>query len=67
MISKLGAKWQSYKEYLPMNEAIAFPTKDTDEYPPYVTARAMKAGWMWRTPVRGRWGNGYVFDNRYSL
>ncbi len=65
LISKLGAKWQSYKEYLPMNEAIAFPTKDTDEYPPYVTARAMKAGWMWRTPVRGRWGNGYVFDNRY--
>ena len=65
LISKLGAKWQSYKEYLPMNEAIAFPTKDTDEYPPYVTARAMKAGWMWRTPVRGRWGNGYVFDYRY--
>jgi len=65
LISKLGSKWISYKDYLPMNEAIAFPTADTDEYTPYVTSRAMKAGWMWRTPVRGRWGNGYVFDNRY--
>jgi tryptophan halogenase len=65
LISKLGAKWQSYKEYLPMNEAIAFPTKDTDEYTPYTTAKAMSAGWMWRIPTQGRWGNGYVFDNRY--
>jgi len=65
LISKLGSKWQSYKEYLPMNQAIAFPTPDTDEYTPYVLSKAMKAGWMWRTPVRGRWGNGYVFDNKY--
>ena len=65
LISKLGAKWQSYKDYLPMNEAIAFPTKDTDEYTPYTTAKAMSAGWMWRIPTQGRWGNGYVFDNRF--
>tara|TARA_R100000406_G_scaffold24427_1_gene15642 strand:- start:1665 stop:3101 length:1437 start_codon:yes stop_codon:yes gene_type:complete len=65
LISKLGASWVSYKDYLPMNEAIAFPTQDTEEYPPYTLAKAMKAGWMWRIPTQGRWGNGYVFNNNY--
>jgi hypothetical protein len=65
LISKLGAKWKSYKEYLPMNEAIAFPTGDTEEYNPYTLSKAMTAGWMWRIPTQGRWGNGYVFNNKY--
>ena len=65
LIKKLGGKWKSYSKYLPMNEAIAFATKTTSRYPAYTLARAMKAGWMWRIPVQDRWGNGYVFDNRY--
>jgi len=65
LISKLGAKWISYKKYLPMNEAIAFQTSDEDTYPTYTLAKAMNAGWMWRIPVQGRFGNGYVFDNNY--
>ena len=65
LIGQMGAKWISYKKYLPMNEAIAFPTEDTDEYTPYTLSKAMKAGWMWRIPTNGRWGNGYVFNNNY--
>ena len=65
LISKLGAKWLSYKKYLPMNEAIAFATEDTEEYPPFTMSNAMAAGWMWRIPTQGRWGNGYVFNNKY--
>jgi len=65
LISKLGAKWQSYSQYLKMNEAIAFQTKDTDNYNSWTLAKAMSAGWMWRIPVWERWGNGYVFDNNY--
>lgn len=63
LISKLGAKWKSYKDHLFMNEAIAFPTGDTDEYTPYTEARKMNAGWLWRIPTYGRWGNGYVYNN----
>jgi len=65
LINKLGAKWISYKKYLPMNEAIAFQTEDTDDYPVTTLSQAMKYGWMWRIPTYGRWGNGYVFDNSY--
>ena len=65
LISKLGGKWKSWNKYLPMNEAIAFTTPDTKEYNPYTLARAMKAGWLWRIPTYGRWGNGYVYNNAY--
>jgi tryptophan 7-halogenase len=65
LISKLNAEWQSYEKYLKLNRAIAFQTEDTDEYAPYTLAKAMKYGWLWRIPVQGRWGNGYIFDNQY--
>ena len=65
LISKLGAKWVSYKDHLWLNSAIAFPTEDTDEYPVCTQATALDYGWMWNTPVRGRWGNGYVFCDKY--
>ena len=65
LISKLGAKWISYQKYLPMNEAIAFPTPDPDEYTPYTLSKAMSSGWLWRIPTQGRCGNGYVFNNKY--
>ena len=65
LISKLNAEWQSYEKYLKLNHAIAFQTEDTDEYTPYTLAKAMKYGWLWRIPVQGRWGNGYIFDDSY--
>ena len=65
LISKLGSKWISYNKYLHTNEAIAFPTKDTAEYPLYTLSKTLDYGWMWRTPTYGRWGNGYVYNNNY--
>ena len=62
LISNLKPEWVSYKEYLPFNEAIAFPTEDTDKYPSYTIATKLKHGWMWNTPTQGRWGNGYVYN-----
>jgi tryptophan halogenase len=65
LIGKLGAKWQSYSKYLKMKAAIAFPTGDTDNYNVWTLARAMDYGWMFRIPVWGRGGNGYIYDSDY--
>ena len=65
LIGKLGAEWQSYGQYLKMKRAIVFPTGDETEYPYWTLAQAMKYGWMFRIPVWGRKGNGYIFDSDY--
>lgn len=65
LISKLGAKWCSYSKYLKMKAAITFPIGDTEEYNIWTTAQAMDYGWMFKIPVWGRSGNGYIFDSDY--
>ena len=65
LISKLGAKWRSYSQYLKMKSAIVFPIGDTEEYNIWTTAQAMDHGWMFKIPVWGRSGNGYIFDSDY--
>ena len=64
-MSKLGSKWQSYGKYLKSKAAIAFPTPDTENYNIWTLARAMDYGWMFRLPVWGRYGNGYIFDSDF--
>jgi tryptophan halogenase len=58
-----NSKWISYKESLPVNRAIPFfLDNDSKDLPPYTESIAMKYGWMWKIPVQGRYGCGYVFD-----
>jgi len=63
--SKLGAEWVDWSKYLPMNSAIAFQTPYEEKLPPYTLAKAMDAGWHWRSPVQDRFGNGYVFADQF--
>jgi flavin-dependent dehydrogenase len=65
LMSKLGAKWISFRKYLKMKAAIAFPTPDTENYNMWTLAKAMDYGWMFRIPVWGRGGNGYIYDSDY--
>ena len=65
LIGKLGAKWNSYSKYLKMNSAITFQTPDSENYNLWTLAKAMDAGWLFRLPVWGRYGNGYIFDSNY--
>jgi tryptophan halogenase len=63
--SNVGAGWVDWSHYLPLNSVIAFQTPYQEELPPYTLARCMNAGWMWRAPVQERFGNGYVYDDRF--
>jgi tryptophan halogenase len=61
---KFNTAWKSYKEYLPAKRAMPFFVQnDSNIIPPYTDSTAMKYGWMWKIPVQGRHGCGYVFDS----
>lgn len=56
--------WKSYKDYLPAKRAMPFFIQNNSNIiPPYTESTAMKWGWMWRIPVQGRYGCGYVYDS----
>jgi len=65
LIGKLGGKWNSFGKHLKMKAAVTFPTPDEDEYNLWTLAKAMDNGWMFRLPVWGRYGNGYIYDTDY--
>ena len=59
----LKEEWKSYKEHLPVDTAIPFFIDHNNDVPAQTDAIAMKHGWMWKIPVQGRYGCGYVFDS----
>ena len=65
LIGKMGAKWQSYSKYLKMKSAVVFQTGDEENYNLWTLSKAMDYGWMFKIPVWGRHGNGYIFDSDY--
>lgn len=65
LMNKLGAKWKSFSKYLKLNSGIVFQTEDKDNYNYWSLAKALKSGWLFRTPVWGRYGNGYIFDKNH--
>jgi tryptophan halogenase len=55
--------WKSYGEFLPTKKAIPFFLDTDNDLFPYIEARAMDYGWMWKTPLQHRYGCGYAFDS----
>ena len=68
LMSSLSKEWVSYKEYLPVNTGMPFLTKyhENEYVPPYTTAWAQNAGWLWSIPLLDRKGNGYVFCDSFT-
>lgn len=59
-------EWESYSDSLPMKRAIPFVIpNESNDVPPYTESIALKYGWMWKIPVEGRFGCGYVFDSDF--
>jgi len=63
---EMGAEWISYSNYLPLNSAIAFPTEREEDIPSFTLSRSMNSGWLWRIPTQNRFGNGYVFCDKFT-
>jgi len=60
----LKAKWQSYASTLFCDRAIPFFVPHDNRVQPCTHAIAMNFGWVWKIPVQGRYGCGYVFDSK---
>jgi tryptophan 7-halogenase len=63
---KYASSWKSVRDQLPCDRALPFFIPNNDaSIPPYTEAIAMKYGWVWKIPVQGRYGCGYVFDSEF--
>jgi len=67
LVKKLGVKWVSYKDNLPVNSAMPFllDYKEGEDPELYTTAWAQSSGWMWKIPTMTRQGCGYVFCDEF--
>ena len=63
----LGVPFNSYKQLLFNDRAVAMPTPlDTDGTLPSETiSAALKYGWRWKIPLTNRFGNGYVYSSDF--
>lgn len=60
---ELGVPFESWKQWLRCDRAVAVPSETTGPLVPYTRATAKAAGWQWRIPLQHRTGNGYVFSS----
>jgi 2-polyprenyl-6-methoxyphenol hydroxylase-like FAD-dependent oxidoreductase len=67
LIKAMGAKWVSYKQWLPVDRGMPFQEQYQEGEQPeaWTTAHAQKNGWMWTTPLLDRKGNGYVYSSAH--
>ena len=65
----LGEPFIDMSDQLLCDSAVAtiVPTDDNrDGVEPYTSAIALKHGWVWKIPLLGRFGTGYVFSSRIA-
>lgn len=60
-----NTEWVSYANHLPLKKAVPFFIEHDGNIGAKTDAIAMKYGWIWKIPVDGRYGCGYVFDSDY--
>jgi hypothetical protein len=69
MNQALQEPFLSASEYLFCDSAVASSVPHDDAahgVEPFTSSIAMKYGWTWKIPMRGRFGSGYVFSSRFT-
>ncbi|WP_174278948.1 tryptophan halogenase family protein [Sphingomonas bacterium] len=61
----LGSRFESWRDWLPCDRAVAVPCASAGELTPFTRSTARAAGWQWRIPLQHRTGNGYVYASQY--
>ena len=61
----LKVGYEDWIHWLPMDRAIAVPSKNVATPAPFTRSTAHGAGWQWRIPLQHRTGNGHVFSSAY--
>lgn len=62
----LRTPWIDVHDALPVRRALTFALPIDRTPLPLTDAIALRAGWAWKIPVRGRYGCGYVFDPEFA-
>jgi tryptophan halogenase len=62
----MGAPYEDWSKWLPMNRAIAMPCERTGALSPYTVSTAHGFGWQWRIPLQHRVGNGIVYSSDFA-
>ncbi|HYL01411.1 MAG TPA: tryptophan halogenase family protein [Steroidobacteraceae bacterium] len=61
----LGAPFEDWTHWLPLDRAIAVPCEKVAPPTPYTRVTARATGWQWRIPLQHRTGNGHVYSSRF--
>ena len=63
----LGVPFNSYKDILFNDSAVALPTPHEDGagLPSETMSTALRYGWVWKIPLTNRFGNGYVYASDF--
>jgi tryptophan 7-halogenase len=64
----LNEPFVDMSDYLLCDSAVASAISHDDDrhgIEPFTSSIAMKHGWTWKTPMRGRFGSGYVFSSKF--
>ncbi|MFO6428878.1 tryptophan halogenase family protein [Erythrobacter sp. W302b] len=61
----LETGYEDWSHWLPMDRALAVPSRNPGPPDPFTRSTAHAAGWQWRIPLQHRTGNGHVFSSAF--
>ena len=61
----LQTGYDDWSHWLPMDRALAVPSRTPGPPDPFTRATAHSAGWQWRIPLQHRTGNGHVYSSAF--